>query len=152
MILLTLPTLPSIHLCPVPSSTIPHYLGLSLNFQEQTLAGCQWLTPAILATQEDHQPGQIVPETLSQKYPSQKRAGLVAQGVGPESKSQYHKKKKKQTLNWKILGMSSKVAMGHMEGPCNPISVGEKLRNWGGGSPHKWTPMLLFTGNLLQGY
>jgi hypothetical protein len=29
------------------------------------------------------------------KNPSQKRAGGMAQGVGPEFKSQYHKKKKK---------------------------------------------------------
>jgi hypothetical protein len=35
---------------------------------------------------------QIVPETLSQKNHSQKRAGGVAQGVDPEFKSQYHKK------------------------------------------------------------
>jgi hypothetical protein len=55
----------------------------------------------ILATQEaairiavPSQPGQIVPETLIQKCPSQKWAGGVAQGVGSEFKSQYHKKKK----------------------------------------------------------
>jgi hypothetical protein len=41
------------------------------------------------------QPRQIVQETLSPKNPSQKRAGGVAQGVGPEFKHQYHKKKKK---------------------------------------------------------
>jgi hypothetical protein len=35
------------------------------------------------------QPGQIVWETLSAKNPSQKRAGVVAQGVGPEFKPQY---------------------------------------------------------------
>jgi hypothetical protein len=40
------------------------------------------------------QPGQIVHKTLSQKNPSQKRAG-VAQGVDPEFKPQYHRKKKK---------------------------------------------------------
>jgi hypothetical protein len=40
------------------------------------------------------QPRQIVCETLSQKNPSQKRAGGVAQGVGPEFKPQYCKKKK----------------------------------------------------------
>jgi hypothetical protein len=39
------------------------------------------------------QPGQIVCKTLSQKYPSQERAGGVFQGVGPEFKPQYCKKK-----------------------------------------------------------
>jgi hypothetical protein len=37
---------------------------------------------------------QIVHETLSQENPSYKRAGGVAQGVGPEFKSQCQKKKK----------------------------------------------------------
>jgi hypothetical protein len=38
-------------------------------------------------------PRQTVCKTLSQKKkPSQKRAGGVAQGVGPEFKPQYHKK------------------------------------------------------------
>jgi hypothetical protein len=33
-------------------------------------------------------------ETLSQIYPKQKRAGgVAAQGIGPEFKTQYHKKK-----------------------------------------------------------
>jgi hypothetical protein len=35
----------------------------------------------------------MVRETLSQKNPSQKRAGGVAQGEGPEVKPQYHKNK-----------------------------------------------------------
>jgi hypothetical protein len=34
-----------------------------------------------------------------EKNPSQKRAGGVAQGVGPEFKPQYCKKKKKKKLN-----------------------------------------------------
>jgi hypothetical protein len=50
---------------------------------------CQCLMHVILATQEaeisrivvQSQPGQIVPETLSGKYPSQGRAGNVAQVV-----------------------------------------------------------------------
>jgi hypothetical protein len=58
--------------------------------------------PVILATQEAEirrivvqgQPRQIVCETLSRKYPTQKRAGGVAQGGGPEFKPQYCKKKK----------------------------------------------------------
>jgi hypothetical protein len=37
---------------------------------------------------------QIIYETLSQKTPSQKRGGAVAQNVGPEFKPQYCKKKK----------------------------------------------------------
>jgi hypothetical protein len=53
--------------------------------------------PVVLATQEPEmkrilagsQPGQIVYETLSRKNPSQKRAGGVVQGVGPEFKPQY---------------------------------------------------------------
>jgi hypothetical protein len=39
------------------------------------------------------QPKQRVHETLSPKYPSQKRAGGVAQGVGPEFKPSTEKKK-----------------------------------------------------------
>jgi hypothetical protein len=39
---------------------------------------------------------QIVHETLSRKNPSQKRAAGVTEGVGPEFKPQYHKKKKKK--------------------------------------------------------
>jgi hypothetical protein len=41
--------------------------------------------------------GQIVCETLSQKHPiTKKRTGGVAQGIGPEFKCQYSKKKKKK--------------------------------------------------------
>jgi hypothetical protein len=55
----------------------------------------------ILATQVEEirrilfqsQLGQIIRETLSQKHPSQKRAGGVAQGADPEFKSQYHTQK-----------------------------------------------------------
>jgi hypothetical protein len=69
---------------------------LSFPLKKPFKAGCQWLTPAILATQEAEikritvgsQPGQIIHETLSRKNPSQKRAG-----VGPEFKPQYWKKK-----------------------------------------------------------
>jgi hypothetical protein len=40
------------------------------------------------------QPGQTIHKILSQKNPSQKRAGGMAQGVGPEFKPYYCKKKK----------------------------------------------------------
>jgi hypothetical protein len=48
------------------------------------IARYQWLTPVIIATEEAEirrTTVQIVPEILSQKNPSQKRAGGVAQGV-----------------------------------------------------------------------
>jgi hypothetical protein len=69
-------------------------------------AGCWWLTPVILATQEAEirrikvpsQPGQAVHKTLSRKNLPQKRAGGVAQGVGPEFKLQYHTHKKNCTI------------------------------------------------------
>jgi hypothetical protein len=59
--------------------------------------------PIILDTQKQRSEGMRfeanpgrVHETLSPKKPSQKRAGEVAQGVGPEFKPQYCKKKKKE--------------------------------------------------------
>jgi hypothetical protein len=52
------------------------------------------------------QPWQIVNETLSRKNPSQKRAGGVTQGVGPEVKPhlipQKKKKKKESKYNFKM--------------------------------------------------
>jgi hypothetical protein len=63
----------------------------------------QWLTPVVLAIEEaqitrisvQSQPGQIVCESLSQKKKkiTKKGAGGVAQGVGPEFKPQYSRKK-----------------------------------------------------------
>jgi hypothetical protein len=38
--------------------------------------------------------GQIVRKTLSRKKQSQKKAGRVAQGIGPEFKLQYWEKEK----------------------------------------------------------
>jgi hypothetical protein len=48
------------------------------------------------------QPRQIVQETLSRKHPSQKRAGEVAQGVGPEFNPSTAKKKKRQGMIQKL--------------------------------------------------
>jgi hypothetical protein len=67
--------------------------------------------PVTLSTQEAEirrvtvrsQPGQIVLETLCRKNPSQKRTGRVAQGVGPEFKPQYCKKKKR-AATWESMG------------------------------------------------
>jgi hypothetical protein len=71
-------------------------------------AGCRWLSPATLATQEAEiwrigvrsQPRQIVRKTLSRKNPSQKRAGGVAEGVGPELKPHYCKTNKQTKPAW----------------------------------------------------
>jgi predicted outer membrane protein len=49
------------------------------------------------------QPGQTVQETLSQK-----KSSGIAQGVGPEFKSQYHNKKIK--INKLTLGLLSRGA------------------------------------------
>jgi hypothetical protein len=57
-----------------------------MSSSRKLLEVCYWLTPVILATWEEairrivvrSQPGQIACETLSQKNPSQKRAGGVA--------------------------------------------------------------------------
>jgi hypothetical protein len=78
--------------------------------QNKTLvARCWWLSPVILPTQEaaicrtevQSKPRQIVNKTLSQKNPSQKRAGRVAQGVGPDSSPST--KKPKNLYNYYIL-------------------------------------------------
>jgi hypothetical protein len=76
---------------------------ISLTLSVRIPTGCRWLTPVIPATQKaeirrievQSQPGQIVHETLSEKNTShQRRAGGMAQGVGPEFKLQYSQKKK----------------------------------------------------------
>jgi hypothetical protein len=60
--------------------------------KKKILVGCLWLTPVILATQEEeirriavqNQSRQIDYKTLSRKYPTQKRAGGVVQVIrGP---------------------------------------------------------------------
>jgi hypothetical protein len=61
--------------------------------EKVNIAGCQWFTPIILATQGaesrriavQSQPRQIVHETRSQKSPSQKRTGGVALSSNPRT-------------------------------------------------------------------
>jgi hypothetical protein len=73
-----------------------------LNLKVRGEARHWWLMPVIPATQEaeirriwvQSQPRKIVYGTLSQKYPVQKRAGGMTQGVGPEFKPQCQKNKK----------------------------------------------------------
>jgi hypothetical protein len=74
-------------------------------FRTSNTTGRWWHMPIILATQEaeirritvQSQPRQIICETLSQK-PITKRNGGVAQGVGPEFKPQYSKKKERKKI------------------------------------------------------
>jgi hypothetical protein len=54
------------------------------------------------------QPGQIASKTLSQKHPSQKRAGGMAQGAGLEFKTQCQKKKLCLKCNLETLYMPHK--------------------------------------------
>jgi hypothetical protein len=87
---------------------------------------CQVLVahPIVPATQEAEirsitvrsQPGQVVYETLSQKTHHKKRAGGAAQGVDPEFKPQYQKKKKKEilpplSLTWELTSMARGVGL-----------------------------------------
>jgi hypothetical protein len=84
----------SLYICEKVTMKYPVWLS-SLN--KQKCAGHQWLTPAILVTQEEEirkimvqrQLGQIVCKTLSQKHLSQKRAGGLPQGRVPEFKPQF---------------------------------------------------------------
>jgi hypothetical protein len=62
-----------------------------------------------------NQPGQIVHKTLFQKYPSQKRAGGIAQGVGPEFKPQYH------THTQKYIARKPQINMPHERSYKNPL-------------------------------
>jgi hypothetical protein len=89
----------------------------TLSFEKVINARYWWLTTVIPATQEaeirriavQNQPRQIVKETLSQKKQSQKRAGGMAQGVGPEFKHSTAKKKRKEKEKViKILGRKFK--------------------------------------------
>jgi hypothetical protein len=67
----------------------------SWTFQVLSRTRYWWLTPVILVTQEAEIwriKVQSQPETLSQKNPSQKKAGRVAQGVSLKFKHPYCQK------------------------------------------------------------
>jgi hypothetical protein len=63
------------------------------------------------------QPRQKVCETLSQKNPSQKRAGGVAQGVGPDFKHQY--RKNTYIYRGKVKGIRRKSHICFKLTPCH---------------------------------
>jgi hypothetical protein len=71
---------------------------ITISFERNPSAKQKWLIPVILATQEDRgsKPANSSMKTYLEKDPSQKSAGGVAQGVGPEFKPQYCRKKKKR--------------------------------------------------------
>jgi hypothetical protein len=70
------------------------------------MMGRRWLTPVIIPTQEveirritvQSQPRKNSVRPYLKKQPSQRRAGGMAQDVGPEFKPQYHTQKKKGTV------------------------------------------------------
>jgi ribosomal protein L44E len=106
---------------------IPYFSSVCPHCRKGKEAGHQRLMPVILAPQEVEirritvrsQPRQIVHKTPSQKNPSQKRAGGVAQGVGPEFKPQYHQKKREKK---KLLGIIIKCNKCYSQGIHQGIS------------------------------
>jgi hypothetical protein len=89
-------------------------------FQEGGIkAGCWWLTPGILATQEaeirrntvQSQPRQIVPRDPISKKPftkkKKKKVDGLPQGVSPEFKPPYRIKKKKKRMESQACSTTS---------------------------------------------
>jgi hypothetical protein len=96
------------------------------------LARRQWLTAVILTTQEaeirrtevQSQPRQIVHKTLSSKTHHKKRAGGVAQGVGPKFKPQYCTYTRKNKNKTKKMYLAQEKG-----GTCGPWVHGEQAPN-----------------------
>jgi hypothetical protein len=94
-------------------SVLLHYLShASLqkpNFKKNKVAGCWWLMPVILASQETEirrivvqsQPRKIVHKTLSRKYPSQK--GLEEWLKVKTLRSSPSTSKKKKEQSWRTF-------------------------------------------------
>jgi hypothetical protein len=81
------------------------------------------------------QPGQIVRDSLSQKKnPSQKKAGGVAQDVGPEYKPQYNQEKKNSnpstTKKKNFFGMGAGQNWHLNSGPCICEAGALPLQPW----------------------
>jgi hypothetical protein len=71
--------------------------------------------------QEDHSSKPVwakFERPCLEKNPSQKRAGGVAQGVGPEFKPQYQKKKKKRKEKFLQNAFLIKTQSGHFRITC----------------------------------
>jgi hypothetical protein len=91
-----------IKLCEYLSPTV--FIKLCIKNEHYKPGRNWWFMPIILSIQEaeiwkitvQSHTRQIVHETLTQKNPQQKMAGGVAQGIGPEFKPQYHKKRELQ--------------------------------------------------------
>jgi hypothetical protein len=91
--------------------------------------------PVILATQEaeirkitvQSQPKQIVCETLSPKYPSQRWASGVDHVVGPEFKPQYGKKKKSILFNIIAEYTYFRISIYHIDRNRNFLSLISEL-------------------------
>jgi hypothetical protein len=94
------------HGSPIPYSNPPRVVGKDPRETRKTSQQATGLTPVILATQEaeirritvQSQLGKWFVKPYLEKKHHKKRAGGVAQGIGPEFKPQYHKTNKQTNI------------------------------------------------------
>jgi hypothetical protein len=79
--------------------------------------------PSHSGSRDQSQPGQIVQEILFRKHPSQKRTGEVVQGVGPEFKPQYCKKKKKKKSLPHVVAYAFRLRQENLEFKASLIYI-----------------------------